>query len=375
MPSVRVGTNYWLPICQEAIYKYNLLLKSMAKIRIFRPNPERNLYLFVQLVVPFGLLTLARQIYFQHPYYVEFLKPNAIQFMDGLYFCLLLVVLIDGLIKFFTYEKLPETKSSHIFAYLYSTLSKLRYGKLRPSSLQMEAVTRTAFLSVLVKFFFLPIMLNTFVGNTGYMLEDITKFNAGTLPVNFDTVYPFLVNIIFIVDTGIFAFGYTFEAKWLRNQIRSVESTFLGWVVALATYPPFNQLTGQIFPMYTNGNTALAQNQEISRFILILILICHIGFVSASIALFTRGSNLTNRGIVSTGPYKFVRHPAYTFKLIAFFLQGLLYASGFTYYTGWLGFAFLYALRAWTEERHLKQDPDYVKYRQRVRWACIPGIV
>jgi hypothetical protein len=34
----------------------------------------------------------------------------------------------------------------------------------------------------------------------------------------------------------------------------------------------------------------------------------------------------------------------------------------------------VYALRAWTEERHLGRDPAYQEYKKRTPWILFPGI-
>ena len=34
----------------------------------------------------------------------------------------------------------------------------------------------------------------------------------------------------------------------------------------------------------------------------------------------------------------------------------------------------VYALRAWTEERHLSKDPEYVAYKAKTPWVLFPGI-
>jgi protein-S-isoprenylcysteine O-methyltransferase Ste14 len=36
--------------------------------------------------------------------------------------------------------------------------------------------------------------------------------------------------------------------------------------------------------------------------------------------------------------------------------------------------AFIYYLRAMTEEAHLSADPDYVAYKKEVKYKFIPGI-
>lgn len=43
----------------------------------------------------------------------------------------------------------------------------------------------------------------------------------------------------------------------------------------------------------------------------------------ASWALGLKASNLTNRGIVTTGPYKYIRHPAYICKNTAWLIGGI----------------------------------------------------
>lgn len=87
-----------------------------------------------------------------------------------------------------------------------------------------------------------------------------------------------------------------------------------------------------------------------------------------------RFSNLTNRGIIERGPYRFVRHPAYVSKGLAWWLELLpsLTASSAIFLLLLNG---VYALRAWTEERHLSLDPDYRAYKRRVRWRLLPGLV
>ena len=104
----------------------------------------------------------------------------------------------------------------------------------------------------------------------------------------------------------------------------------------------------------------------------------------ASLALGLRASNLTNRGIVTTGPYRWMRHPAYVAKNVSWWIGATPLLLKFACTNPWrlvpviLGTAAwsgIYVLRAFTEERHLGSDPDYQAYRSRVRWRFIPGLV
>ena len=52
----------------------------------------------------------------------------------------------------------------------------------------------------------------------------------------------------------------------------------------------------------------------------ITLLLAMTVFAWSSVALGFKASNLTNRGIVSRGPYAFVRHPAYAAKNLAWWI-------------------------------------------------------
>lgn len=80
-----------------------------------------------------------------------------------------------------------------------------------------------------------------------------------------------------------------------------------------------------------------------------------------------------NRGVVSTGVYRFVRHPIYLGYLITHL--GFLLANP----AEWNVVVLLAAdlalmLRAKCEEQTLSADEAYRGYMQRVRWRIIPGV-
>ena len=105
----------------------------------------------------------------------------------------------------------------------------------------------------------------------------------------------------------------------------------------------------------------------------------------ASVSLNFKASNLTHRGIVARGPYGFVRHPAYVCKNLAWWiglqpaLWGAVHASPMNAVLvagSMCGWSWIYALRALTEERHLRSvDGEYDRYCQRVRYRFIPGVL
>jgi protein-S-isoprenylcysteine O-methyltransferase Ste14 len=80
-----------------------------------------------------------------------------------------------------------------------------------------------------------------------------------------------------------------------------------------------------------------------------------------------------NRGIVSTGLYRFVRHPIYLGYLITHF--AFVAANPTTWNISLLAAAdFALLARAVCEEKTLTRDDDYRAYRARVRWRVLPGL-
>ena len=184
--------------------------------------------------------------------------------------------------------------------------------------------------------------------------------------------YALILTIIFTIDTGIFAFGYSFEFKTLKNIVKSVEPTFFGWFVALICYPPFNTLVVNNIPWGSNDYAIFSSElyTSIARIFIVLLLVIYLW---ASVALGPKASNLTNRGIVTKFPYSIVRHPAYISKNIVWWLT-LIPIINWKLAGGLLLWTIIYYFRAITEERHLKADSDYVKYCKKVKWKFIPGV-
>jgi protein-S-isoprenylcysteine O-methyltransferase Ste14 len=194
----------------------------------------------------------------------------------------------------------------------------------------------------------------------------------------------FLLHLILFVDVLVFTFGYLVELPRLGNRIRSVDPSLLGWCAALVCYPPFNTVTFYVF-----GSTAsdFPQFDDPTAHAVLnaLLLLMMALYTWASVAMGWKGSNLTHRGIVDYGPYRFVRHPAYICKNTAWWIGSLpVFAKAFeqSLTTGvWavvamVSWSAIYLLRALTEEDHLKRvDGEYAAYAARVRWRFIPGVV
>lgn len=241
------------------------------------------------------------------------------------------------------------------------------FSVVRGGKLYWSYTSRLGLLTLGVKLFFLPLLVSWVINNTFHQFAISKSFVFSLAALN-----AWLVALFIYVDTMLFCFGYMFEAKWLKNEIRSVEPTLLGWVVCLWCYPPFNSFSFRIFD---HRLFDISHNWPAALLAVMTCLITLLWgvFAWASVALGSKASNLTNRGIVSSGPYRYVRHPAYSAKLVVFYIQGVFLGQ---FFLGMMiGLTIIYMLRAWTEERHLSLDPDYLAYKEQVKWRFIPGVL
>ncbi len=293
------------------------------------------------------------------------------------------------LLLYYLSEKQPQIAKS-----VYCLLALKKILKT-PRLIYTEGLNqdeRQGILSILLKGFFAPLMVAWLLDHTNLMLNHgLYIFNhTGLLTSEFLLVFNkhgfwFLLKAILFFDVFFFTLGYLIELPCLNNTIRSVDPTLTGWAVALVCYPPFNGITGRILswqptylPQFDNPVVHIATN-------LLLLLLMAI-YASASVALNFKASNLTHRGIIASGPYRIIRHPAYTCKNLAWWIgslpainAGLQISSPWTVFlvlasmTGW---TLIYVLRALTEEDHLRKvDGDYDKYCETVRHRFIPGVL
>lgn len=248
---------------------------------------------------------------------------------------------------------------------------------------------RLGVLSILLKGFFAPLMIvwlfdhSLALLHNGHVLFDIWKHPESSWRTLLGTEgYWFLFRLILFVDVFFFTIGYLIELPVLNNEIRSVDPTLLGWAVALACYPPFNGLTGSVFGWHSSDFPQFTNNPTIHLIANSLVLLLMAVYSWASIALNFKASNLTHRGIVSSGPYQFVRHPAYACKNLAWWIglgpafilaaQNSLTAVLLTV-GSMLGWSAIYFMRAITEEDHLRSvDAAYDLYCQKVKYRFIP---
>ncbi len=269
---------------------------------------------------------------------------------------------------FISFEKIKITKGELIFSFFFK-IFRLKFKEITRQE-------KVALLFVLVKIFFLPIMLNFSIQNFHSFISQIAnlKYFSQLLTIkNFNLVlFPFFLTTIFLIDTLWFAFGYITEAGFLKNKIISVEPTIFGWAVALACYPPFNSFLVKYINWYAN-DYAIFSSETITFFIRLTIIFFLLIYVFATLSLGTRCSNLTNRGIVTKFPYSIIRHPAYISKNLAWWLT-IIPVFSLPAVLSMSAWSFIYHLRSITEEKHLSKDTNYIEYKNKVKWRYVPGV-
>ena len=183
--------------------------------------------------------------------------------------------------------------------------------------------------------------------------------------------------LLFVIDVQIAMVGYLVTMKPLDAQIRTANPHLAAWVAALMCYPPFllmgdggplnyHQNTGD-WAMWLHGQTAL-----LWIWAAILIFLTAI-YAWATVAFGIRFSNLTYRGVLTNGPYRFTRHPAYLSKNLYWWFSTMPFIAttgsltDAVRNTALLGLvSAVYYWRAKTEEKHLLAED--AKYRDYSAW-------
>ncbi len=220
----------------------------------------------------------------------------------------------------------------------------------------------------LVKGFFVPLM---FIGVVR-AVNLLRGVNFETLLMQFANTFNFTWELLFLVDTALAAIGYALTLRVLDAHIRSTEPTFFGWAAALICYEPFWSFFYGAFFTYNADefywNHWLQDAPLLSLVWGTSILLLLLLYMLSHTAFGIRFSNLTHRGIITNGLYRYSKHPAYVAKNTLWWMvavpfvvnHGVVDAVRDCLLLGVVNL--IYYARARTEERHLSWDPVYVQY-------------
>lgn len=193
-----------------------------------------------------------------------------------------------------------------------------------------------------------------------------------------------LLGLMFVIDVQIGTVGYLLTLRPLDAHIRSGNPLLAGWLAALLCYPPFvYAFMGQGGMMQYEYQTAdwghWLQGHDLVLWVWAAwLLLLTAVYAWATVAFGIRFSNLTYRGVLTHGPYRFTRHPAYLSKNLFWWFSAMpfLVTSGSlaeavrnTVFLAAVGG--IYYWRAKTEEAHLLGED--AKYRDYHAWMAAHG--
>ena len=240
--------------------------------------------------------------------------------------------------------------------------------------LRFSAPGTQCLLSWLVKAFFLPLML---AWSYTWLAQ------AADLPTGNNRLLAFFgatMALMYAVDTAFATVGYISMSPRIGAEVRSVDATWLGWLSALACYPPLSALVLRQWLDYKDGlewQTWLQGHPGVTLVWAAAILLLTGIYTWATVAFGPRFSNLTHRGILTSGPYRYTKHPAYLCKNLSWWLISVPFVSSagtwsaITNCLALVGVNVIYWLRARTEERHLMKDETYRHY---AAWIARHGL-
>ena len=223
-----------------------------------------------------------------------------------------------------------------------------------------------------VKGFFTAFMISIVPGN----FADVVRPAVTEILMNPVTLARWLISAMFLVDVAFATVGYLMTLRPLDSHIRSANPYAAGWMAALICYPPFLLMADggpldyhpgtQDWVGWMDGHPVLLTVTGLALVVLTGI------YAWATVAFGLRFSNLTHRGVLTHGPYRWSKHPAYLAKNLYWWLATLPFFATTGSFTDVVRNCVILAMingvyywRARTEERHLMADPAYRAY---VEW-------
>ncbi|MGD0643253.1 MAG: hypothetical protein ABSC22_21135 [Roseiarcus sp.] len=314
------------------------------------PSPARLVVKFAGLLASFGVVAALYALFpeYWRDFYARYFHTVGLATPFVFLLAIPYIYCIDAVMI------APEDGLWHL-----GSLVLLRFDRVN------RAVAWQHLLGWLVKGFFLPLMFTYACMN----FEGLASRAAPNLH-SFKSIYDWSYEFLYFIDVVFATSGYVFSLRLTDTHLRSAEPTAVGWAAALICYEPFWGLIGAKYLAYDVGRPwgEIMWDHPIlyavwGTSILALVVV----YVWATIMFGCRFSNLTHRGVLTNGPYRFTKHPAYISKNLSWWLISLPFMTGGVL-AGMRNCLLLlilngiYVIRAWTEERHLRRDPDYVAY-------------
>lgn len=170
--------------------------------------------------------------------------------------------------------------------------------------------------------------------------------------------------------------GYMFSSRLLGTEVRNLDRSAFGWLVTFVCYNPLVSVTFVAWLNYSFFVQAgtIPWVSHLSPYPVMLLVVGSVIIVMELIHLWAettlgiRSSNLMHRGVITTGPFRFTKHPVYVAKCIGWFFMTLPFMGMGSILHNiqmtllFLGVCTVYGMRAWAEEKIFRDDSDYQRY-------------
>lgn len=191
-----------------------------------------------------------------------------------------------------------------------------------------------------------------------------------------------LVDIFFkfgiAFDVCIGLYGYIFISKIFENEIITPNRSLKAWFFCLLCYPPLNIILNNY--LYQRDDYIWSNLAKDNIFLYIVCgVVVTLSWVIYWLSTYHFGlkfSNLTWRGLINSGPYRFLKHPAYFSKNIYWWVYTVPFMTSsiknlILNVVTLSIVSFIYFMRARTEEKHLL---NYVEYQEYNIWIKNNGL-
>lgn len=239
---------------------------------------------------------------------------------------------------------------------------------------------KSHFRSWAVKGFFCAFMISILPGGFAYVVTlELDGLSAD--PVR---LAGGLIELLFLIDVHLAMVGYLMTFRPLDAHIRSANPYVAGWVSALICYPPFILMgDGGVLAYKYNTADWTFWLRDYPALLWVwggwLVFLTAI-YAWATVIFGLRFSNLTYRGVITNGPYRFTRHPAYLAKnlfwwssTLPFFVTNGSFVDMVRNTTILALVSAVYFWRARTEEKHLLWAD--AKYRDYHAWMADNAVI
>lgn len=348
------------------LWSYDLIIRRVqarSSVGLQAPSKPSRIRLLTKLWALYVTLGVLFAVY--HYGFTHFNFLFMVYTLD--WFCVILPVFLPLSIYYFwevdRRQKDPHDEYWHMGCLLTGRVTQVNFK-----------IIKHYILSWGIKGFFIPFIFAILIN----YVDTIVTYSWQQ--VNFLLVFNRILDCLYVIDALFGVLGYILTTRLVDTHIRSTEPTVLGWLVCLMCYGPFHVYFGIGLFEYNDGQywSHWLQNIPVLYYSIAgLIVLLSMIYCLASVAIGYRMSNLTYRGIITDGPYRFSKHPAYVGKVASWWLISLPFlttgdaALAVKHTAALLFITLIYYLRAKTEENHLANYPEYIEYAE---WINQHGI-